>query len=152
MIHSKKPVQVSIGISGMGVAAHLLTTFLLFVLPQYFMSPATAHEFLNTWFHSISTVGGLLTVYGTPLLAGIAGFYLITSGKGSLEYVLVGIILGGVVYGAGVALVDWAVTHPQLQQSSAEYGGRALEHAARLVGTASFGTLIGMVVSTQNHE
>jgi len=74
------------------------------------------------------------------------GCHFLTSCAGEpLDEALVGLLVAGLVFGVGIAAVDWLVTNPRYVSQPFVYVGQALRAAARIVGAGSFGALSGLV-------
>lgn len=149
-MYQYKPAKVGIGIGAFGVAFTLLTTTLLILIPQEFMSPATSSAYIETWSKPIMALGQGVMVYGLPLLS--AGFaYYLTTNNHSVKNVVTGFILGGLVLGLGDALLGETVLYlfendPALGRSMISHVSRILTLGGRLVGGALIATLVAVIV------
>ena len=151
MSYTSKPHYVGIGIGGIGVAFSLLVTALVFLIPHHLLSTATAQAYLDTWMNPILSVAMPVEQFGIPLLAAIFAFYLVWKRDYSTREVVAGFVLGGLVLGIGVALLNWAVTHPSARATTLTYSFDALRRAGYFAGAALLGTLIGTVTERQRN-
>jgi hypothetical protein len=140
---TRTPVRFGLGIGGLGVLAHLVTVFLVFTLPHHFLGDETGRTSVQNWFDPITTVGGGLAFYVTPVLAGFVAAYLVWTAELSVESVLVGFAVGSLGFGLAVTLTNWAVTGPGLRQSVLEYANQTGRHAVHVFGPAVVGALAG---------
>ena len=143
MVYTSKPQQVGIGIGGIGVGFSFLVTALVFLIPHYLLPTATAQHYLETWMTPILSVATPIEQYGIPLLAALAAFYLVSSREYSARDVMVGFLVGGLVLGVGVALLNWGVTHPSARVTVVTYGLGALQRAGFFAGAALLGVVSG---------
>jgi hypothetical protein len=141
-----RSVRVGASVASLGVAADVLATVALFVLPSILLGPAMREPYLETVFDPVATGSALLLVYGIPLVAGLAGYYLTNRAGEPLDEVLVGLLVAGLIFGIGIVAVDRAVTNPSHVSEPLVYAGQALRATGRFVGAGSFGTLSGLVL------
>jgi riboflavin transporter FmnP len=120
---------------------HALTAFLLFTLPAHVLGNEAGDAFLESWFHPMSTVGRWVTFYLIPVLALLAGIYVVTKAEVTVSDALVGFAVGGLVFGLVVTLTNWVVSHPVARQSTAEYAVQTVRFTFRVFGPALVGIL-----------
>ena len=146
MTYQRQCVRFGLGVSGFGALAHVLTVFLLFTLPQRLLDGPTASAFLEAWFYPVATVGGVLVFYGTPVLAGLCGCYLVYAETATVRNVLVGFVVGGVAFGAAVMLVNWGVTVAAYHRPTPEYALQFVRLVGLVLAPAAVGALASEVV------
>lgn len=151
MAYSSRPHHVGVGIGGIGVAFSLLVTALVFLIPRYLLPTATAQAYLETWMVPILSVAVPVERFGIPLLAALVAFSLVRARDHPARDVVAGFVLGGVVLGLGVALLDWGVTHPSFRATALTYAFDALRRAGLFAGAALLGALGGTLAESQ-HE
>lgn len=145
MPYIARPHRVGIGIGGIGVVFSLFVTALVFLIPHHLLSTATAQAYLETWMDPILGVAMPVEQFGIPLLAAIVACYLVWKPDYPTREVVVGFVLGGLVLGIGIALLNWAVTHPSARATTLTYSVDALRRAGYFAGAALFGALCGTV-------
>jgi len=143
-MYHQKPVKIGAGIGVFGALFLLLTTILLFVVPQELMSPTASTAYIETWSQPIMTVGGFVFSVGIPLACAVIAYYLTTR-----EYtpgsVVMGFFIGGIVFTIGNAILGVVVTNLFVSGSGVErslfgHMQNSLPHAMRLF----VGGLIGV--------
>lgn len=149
--YKAKPHHAGIGIGGIGVAFSLLVTTLVFLIPHHLLSTAAAQEYLDTWMNPILSVAMPMEQFGIPLLAAIVAFYLVWKREYSTRDVVVEFVLGSLVLGIGVALLNWAVTHPSYRATTLTYSFDALRRAGYFAGAAFLGTVSGEVTVREHN-
>jgi hypothetical protein len=140
---TRNPVRLGVGVGGFGVLAHLTTVFLVFTIPHHLLGEETRSTYLQNWFDPITTVGGGLAFYVTPVLAALVAAYLVWNAGLAVENVLVGFVVGSLAFGLAVTLTNWVVTAPALRQSVGGYAIQAGRHTVRVFGPALVGVLVG---------
>ena len=96
------------GVGVFGVSVTALTTVLLFLVPQSFPTTAARNAYIDAWSVPIMTVGESVLIVGIPLLSAVLAYVLTNDGH-SLQRVLTGCVVGGVVFGLGVAVLGETV-------------------------------------------
>lgn len=110
------------------------------------MSTPSRQDYLDTWMDPILTISMPLERYGIPLLAAVLAFYLITNRSSSVKEVMTGFVLGGLVLGFGIALINWGVTNPRYRATMLEYTYYSLQRGGYFAGAGLVGTLCGEAV------
>ena len=141
MTFQRTSIRFGVGIGGFGALAHAVTVFLLFTLPLHVLGDEAGDAFIQNWFDPISTVGGWVAFYLTPVLALAVAFYLVTKTDVTVEDALVGFAVGGLVFGLGVTLISWGVNHPRHYLTTVDYSIQAARHTLRLFVPALVGVL-----------
>ncbi|WP_246999377.1 hypothetical protein [Halosolutus gelatinilyticus] len=109
-MYQHKPAKIGAGIGAFGALFLLLTTTLLFIVPQELLSPAASTAYIETWSRSITTVGGFVFSVGIPLACTAIAYYL-TAADHTPGSVVVGFLVGGVVFIVGNAILGVTVTN-----------------------------------------
>ncbi|AEN06507.1 hypothetical protein [Halolamina sp.] len=73
-MYMNRSVRLGVGVASLGIASHLLATFVLFVLPSMLLGPGVREPYLDVVFGPVGTGSALLLVYGMALVAGLAGY------------------------------------------------------------------------------
>jgi len=149
-MYQQKPVKIGAGIGVFGALFLLLTTILLFVVPQELMSTTASRTYIETWSQPIMTVGGFILSVGIPLAcAGIA--YYLTTGEYTPGSVVMGFLIGGLVFIVGNAILGVAVTNLFVYGSGVErsllgHMQNSLPHGMRLFVGGLLGVAGALVV------
>ena len=98
------PVKVGTGIGVFGAVFILLTTTLLFTVPDVLLSPPASITYMETWAGPIMSVGGFIFSIGLPLVCVGSAYYLVINDY-SPQSVAIGFFVG-----AGVFIVSNAVS------------------------------------------
>lgn len=144
MSYKHTPAKIRAGIGIFGALFLLLTTVLLFILPQELMTPAQSTAYIETWSQPIMTVGGFVLSVGIPLACAASACYLTTTDQAPGR-VVIGFLVGGVVFIIGNGILGVAVTHlfvsgTGIEQSLLGHMQNGLSNGVRLF----FGGLIGV--------
>lgn len=110
MSYQPTPAKVGAGIGLFGALFLLLTTALLFIVPQELMTAAQSNAYIDTWSRPIMTVGGFVFSVGIPLACAASAYYLTTNDHAAGR-VVVGFLVGGLVFIIGNAILGVAVTN-----------------------------------------
>lgn len=110
MSYQHTPAKVGAGIGLFGAMFLLLTTALLFIVPQELMTSAQSAAYIETWSQPIMTVGGFVFSVGIPLACAACAYYLTTNDFAPGSVVL-GFLVGGLVFIIGNAILGVAVTN-----------------------------------------
>ncbi|MBX0296804.1 hypothetical protein [Haloarcula nitratireducens] len=109
-MYLQKPAKIGAGIGVFGALFLLLTTTLLIIVPQELLSPTASTTYIDTWSQPIMTVGGAIFTVGIPLAcAGIA--YHLTTTAHTPGSVVMGFLVGGIVFAIGNGILGVTVTH-----------------------------------------
>ena len=149
MTRRHQSIRLGLGVGGFGVLTNALTVLLLFTLPQHLLGEKAGEAFLENWFGLVSTVGVGLAFYVTPVLAGLAAFYLVYAAEAPVRSALVGLAVGSLLFGIAVTLTGWAITGPMYRSSPIEYAGQTVRFVLRFLGPAVAGALAGTVLGNR---
>jgi len=149
-MYQQKPVKIGAGIGVFGALFLLLTTIMLFVVPQELMTPAASNTYIETWWQPIMTVGGFVFSVGIPLACAVIAYYLTTR-----EYtpgsVVIGFLIGGLIFIIGNTILGVAVTNLFVSGSGVErsllgHMQNSLPHGMRLFVGGLLGVAGALVV------
>lgn len=146
------PAKVGAGIGVFGALFILLTTTLLFIVPQELLSPAASATYIETWSGPIMTIGGYFFTLGLPLACVVSAYYLTTTNHSS-KSVAIGFLIGGIAFVIanavfGVIVTNFYVTGPDIERSlTGHMQNRALD-GARLFGAGLIG-IAGAVIKQE---
>lgn len=104
------PTKVGAGIGLFGALFILLTTALLFIVPQELMTAAESNVYIDTWSRQIMSVGGFVFSVVIPLACAAAAYHL-TTNEHPPGRVVVGFLVGGLVFIIANAILGVAVTN-----------------------------------------
>jgi hypothetical protein len=149
-MYHNKPVKVGVGIGAFGALFILLTTALLFIVPQELMSSTGSSAYVETWSQPIMLVGGFVYTMGIPLASAVAAYHLTTTDE-TPENVIFGFFIGGFVFIAGNAILGVAVTNlfaygAGIERSLLGHLQNSLPHGMRLFLGGLFGAAGALVV------
>ena len=142
----ERPLAIGVGLGLIGVGVVLLSSTLLVLVPGGLLSPSAARAYVATWSGPIMVAGTAILVYGLPLLAAVAAYYL-TRVEYAPRRVLVAFLAGGLVFGVGEALLGVTLTalfatDPATGQSLVDHVSDAVTLGGRLVIGAGVGVLL----------
>lgn len=142
----RTPTTAGVGVGAIGVAVTGLATVLLAVIPDYpWASTAAARtDAILRWSGLVMTGGEVVLVFGLPLLSAVLAASLTASGH-TPRRVLWGFVVGGLVFGLGVALLGETVT--ALLTDDPALGRSLVGHAVDVVGRGGrvvVGALVGV--------
>jgi len=149
-MYQQNPVKIGAGIGVFGALFLLLTTIMLFVVPQELMTPAASNTYIETWWQPIMTVGGFVFSVGIPLACAVIAYYLTTR-----EYtpgsVVIGFLIGGLIFIIGNTILGVAVTNLFVSGSGVErsllgHMQNSLPHGMRLFVGGLLGVAGALVV------
>ncbi|MGQ3330441.1 hypothetical protein [Halorubrum sp. FL23] len=149
-MYQQKPAKIGAGIGVFGALFLLLTTILLFVIPQELMTPAASTTYVETWSQPIMTAGGFVFSVGIPLACAVSAYYL-TTREHAPGSVIMGFFIGGIVFIIGNAILGVAVTNLFVSGSGVErsllgHMQNSLPHGMRLFVGGLFGVAAAVVV------
>ncbi|TKX75827.1 hypothetical protein EXE46_01640 [Halorubrum sp. GN11_10-6_MGM] len=135
-MYRQNPVKIGVGIGVFGALFLLLTTILLFVVPQELMSSTASNVYIDTWSQPIMTVGGFVFSVGIPLACAVIAYYL-TRGEHTPGSVVIGFLIGGIVFIIGNAILGVTVTNlfvsgAGVERSLLGHMQNSLPHGGRL--------------------
>lgn len=110
MSYQHTPAKIGAGIGIFGALFLLLTTALLFIVPQELMSSAEGTAYIETWSQPIMTVGGFVFSVGIPFACAACAYYLTTNDYAPGSVVL-GFLVGWLVFIIGNGILGVAVTN-----------------------------------------
>lgn len=145
----RNATTAGVGVGVFGVSVTALTTALLFLVPQSFTTTAARDAYIDAWSVPIMTVGESVLIVGIPLLSAVLAYVLTNDGH-SLQRALTGFVVGGVVFGLGVALLGETVMlffadDPALGRSLVSHLFDVVERGGRVVAGAFAGVLCAHV-------
>jgi hypothetical protein len=149
-MYHQRPVRIGAGIGVFGALFLLLTTTLLFVVPQELMSSAASNAYIDTWSQPIMTVGGFVFSVGIPLACAVIAYYL-TTREHTPGSVIMGFFIGGIVFITGNAILGVAVTNlfvsgSGIEQSLLGHMQNSLPHGMRLFVGGLLGVAGALVI------
>jgi hypothetical protein len=129
------PASALLGVLGYAVAGAITVA-----LTEPLVSDPLALPAFGTPLEVVASLG-LGLVVGAPLVAAVGACYAVGTGRAALRPVAAGVVLGGLVHGAGVAVVSAAAFMPWIEPSLA--ARQALVVAAFFAGVGAVGALAG---------
>lgn len=119
MSYQHTPARIGAGVGIFGALFILLTTTLLFIVPQELMTSAQSAAYIETWSQPIIMVGGFVSSVGLPLACAGCAYYLTTNDYAPGGVVL-GFLVGGLVFIIGNGVLGMAVTNHFVSGSGIE--------------------------------
>ncbi|MFC6888197.1 hypothetical protein [Halorubrum trueperi] len=149
-MYQQNPVKIGAGIGVFGALFLLLTTILLFIVPQELMSSSASTAYIEAWSQPIMTVGGFVFSVGIPLACGVIAYYL-TTREHTPGSVIIGFLIGGIVFIIGNAILGVAVTNLFVSGSGVERSllghlQNGLPHGMRLFVGGLLGVATALIV------
>lgn len=141
MSHSSKPIRAGVGIGATGIAISLLATAIIYLIPRFVLAPDQRQSYLETWMEPTATLSSQIEIIGVPLLAAAVAIYLVKQSDASIREIMTGLLIAGLLFGFGVTLINWVVTHPGARTATWVYIYHALQRAGIVVLVATIAVL-----------
>lgn len=142
-MYRQTPMKVGAGIGLFGAVFLLVTTTLLFIVPQELLSPAASSTYIETWSGPIMTVGGVIFSVVIPLACIGSGYYLMRHDY-SPQSAVSGFLIGGLVFILvnaifGVFVSNIFVYGSGVEQSLLGHIQNSIPHGLRIAGSGLLG-------------
>ncbi|WP_162991367.1 hypothetical protein [Halostella salina] len=141
MSYSSKPIRAGVGIGATGIAISLLATTIIYLIPRFVLAPDQRQPYLETWMEPTATISSQIEIIGVPLLAAAVAIYLVKQSDASFRETMTGLLVAGLLFGFGVTLINWGVTHPGARTATWAYVYHALQRAGIVVLIAMIAVL-----------
>ncbi|MFQ3320579.1 MAG: hypothetical protein ACI8UR_000098 [Natronomonas sp.] len=141
MKYSRKPIRAGVGIGATGVTISLFATAIIYLIPRFVLAPDQRQSYLETWMEPTATLSSQIETLGIPLLAAGVAIYLVKQSDASIRDTMTGLLIAGLLFGFGVTLINWGVTHPGARTTTWTYIYHALQRAGIVVLVAMIAVL-----------